>query len=313
MGFDLAGLAELVARHGRVARVVVTSTKGSTPREAGAAMLIWGDGQCGTIGGGTLEFQATDQARKALFEAPDWQRFHRTVPLGPSLGQCCGGSVGLLIETFGAAEIAVLRALAKTAQGLKRPLIGGEAPLADEGGDLTLKSGWLCEGFQTAGQALWIYGAGHVGRALVAVLPGLGFEVTWVDTEAKRFPDKILAQVTRLIASNPALVAHHAPPGAHHLILTYSHALDLELCHRLLGHSFESIGLIGSATKWARFRKRLATLGHSEAQIARITCPIGDPALGKSPEVIAVGVAAALLKETAQNTREETRIKEFAT
>ena len=86
-----------------------------------------------------------------------------------------------------------------------------------------------------------------------------------------------------------------APAEAEHLVLTYSHALDLEICHRLLGHGFRAAGLIGSATKWARFRSRLAALGHAPEQVARIRCPIGDPALGKHPQAIAVGVAAEIL------------------
>lgn len=97
-------------------------------------------------------------------------------------------------------------------------------------------------------------------------------------------------------AEMPAL-AQHAPVEAHHLVLTYSHEIDLALCHALLTRGFAGAGLIGSATKWARFRSRLQTLGHSGAEISRIACPIGDPTLGKHPQAIAVGVAAALLRE----------------
>ena len=89
----------------------------------------------------------------------------------------------------------------------------------------------------------------------------------------------------------------HAPHDAHHLILTYSHALDLALCHGLLGHGFARAGLIGSATKWARFRSRLGALGHAPAQIARIRCPIGTPGFGKHPQAIAIGVASGLLSD----------------
>jgi xanthine dehydrogenase accessory factor len=87
----------------------------------------------------------------------------------------------------------------------------------------------------------------------------------------------------------------HAPRDAHHLIVTYSHALDLDLCHAALSRGFASAGVIGSATKWARFRRRLAQLGHAPAAIDRIDCPIGDPRLGKHPQAIALGVAARLL------------------
>jgi xanthine dehydrogenase accessory factor len=145
-------------------------------------------------------------------------------------------------------------------------------------------------------RALWIWGAGHVGRALVATLAPLpDFAITWVDTAPARFPDSVPAGVTCLPAAQPARCVAHAPVVAEHLVLTYSHALDLDLCHALLCHGFAFAGLIGSATKWARFRARLAALGHTPAQIARITCPIGDPALGKHPQAIALGVGAALL------------------
>nr|MCE2749619.1 XdhC family protein [Rhodobacter sp.] len=95
--------------------------------------------------------------------------------------------------------------------------------------------------------------------------------------------------------------------GADHLVLTFSHALDLELCHRLLTHGFASLGLIGSQTKRARFRSRLRALGHSDPQIARIRCPIGDPALGKHPQAIAIGVAQDILhRQVTQAARQGT-------
>ena len=110
----------------------------------------------------------------------------------------------------------------------------------------------------------------------------------------------LLALTAALPAAEPTRLVRHAPGMADHLILTFSHALDLDLCHALLGHGFGGCGLIGSATKWARFRSRLAGLGHDPASIARIACPIGDPALGKHPQAIAVGVAAALLSSRAK-------------
>jgi xanthine dehydrogenase accessory factor len=106
-------------------------------------------------------------------------------------------------------------------------------------------------------------------------------------------------------ASDPAMLADHAPVGAEHLVLTYSHALDLELCHRLLLRGFRTCGLIGSATKWGRFRSRLKALGHSVDAVARIQCPIGDPSLGKHPQAIAVGVVAALLRAPKTAAREK--------
>jgi xanthine dehydrogenase accessory factor len=160
-----------------------------------------------------------------------------------------------------------------------------------------LCDGWMLEPVSRPARKLWIWGAGHVGRAIVETLAPLPeIEITWVDTAANRFPDTIPAKVTQVVASNPADVVAYTPGNAEHLILTYSHALDLELCHALLGHGFAACGLIGSATKWARFQSRLSALGHSGASISRIRCPIGDPTLGKHPQAIAVGVAHELLR-----------------
>jgi xanthine dehydrogenase accessory factor len=114
--------------------------------------------------------------------------------------------------------------------------------------------------------------------------------VTWCDVDASRFPAVVPEGVTMRIGMDV-----DGPKDAEHLVMTFSHALDLELCHALLGHGFARLGLIGSATKWARFRARLGALGHSAASIARIQCPIGDPSMGKHPQAIAIGVAAAFL------------------
>jgi xanthine dehydrogenase accessory factor len=151
---------------------------------------------------------------------------------------------------------------------------------------------------------LWIYGAGHVGRALVTVMAPLpDFDITWVDTHADRFP---ATDVTTLVATNPTEIVRYAGENAAHLILTYSHEIDLALCHALLSQPFESAGLIGSATKWARFKRRLAALGHDTAQISRIACPIGDPSLGKHPAKIALGVATAMIAQGSRHAKDRT-------
>ena len=169
-----------------------------------------------------------------------------------------------------------------------------------------LVQGWLVEPVAAPTRQLWIWGAGHVGRALVSVLAPLpDLAITWVDVAPDRFPLDVPPNVTMVPAADPATLADHAPTGAEHLILTFSHALDLELCHRLLRRGFRSCGLIGSATKWARFRSRLKALGHDPAAVGRIRCPIGDPALGKHPQAIAVGVAAELIRTAMTAAREK--------
>jgi len=314
--FDLGALAVALRAHGPVARVVIASVEGSSPREVGAAMLVWAAGQSGTIGGGALEFEAAARAREWLAMSPpspplpytggEGARVER-VALGPSLGQCCGGAVVLWTEVYhavpegvagviargpGAMPLAVKRSLAAARGQGVRPAPG-------------LLQGWLVEPVAEPGRQVWVWGAGHVGRALVSVLAPLpGVAVTWVDVAAERFPDAVAEGVTVVPVADPALLAEHAPLGAEHLVLTYSHALDLELCHRLLHRGFRSCGLIGSATKWARFRSRLGALGHSGEAISRIRCPIGDPALGKHPQAIAVGVVAELLRASQVAARE---------
>lgn len=298
--FDLVALQVAVARHGRVARVVIAAHDGSSPREVGAAMLVWAGGAQGTIGGGALEWQAMARARAML--AAGGARLDRE-PLGPALGQCCGGAVTLLTEVHDARSVAALEGT----QIVARPVVPAAMPLAvtrllaqaRNAGRVPVAQfvqGWMVEPVARPERHLWIWGAGHVGRALVAVLAPLpGLALTWVDTARERFPDDIPAGVTPIWAEAPQGLVPHVPKEAEHLIVTYSHALDLELCHRLLGRGFGFLGLIGSATKWARFRSRLAALGHTAAQISRITCPIGDTGLGKHPQAIAIGVAVQLL------------------
>ena len=293
MAFDLNALRAAVAAHGRVSRVVIADVQGSSPREVGAAMLVWDGGQSGTIGGGALEYQAAQQA----FTREGFSRH----PLGPELGQCCGGAVTLLTEVFDAARIAQLNGETVVTRG------PGEMPLAvkrltacarNQGVDLRprMVQGWFVEPVAQPTQPVWIWGAGHVGRALVDVLhPIPEIEITWIDTAPNRFPDAIPERVNALPASDPLRVVPHAPREAAHLILTYSHALDLSLCDALLRHGFGFAGLIGSDTKWARFTSRLRKMGHSDAQISRICCPIGQKSLGKHPQAIAVGVSAQLL------------------
>ena len=156
--------------------------------------------------------------------------------------------------------------------------------------------GWMVEPVARPTRQLWVWGAGHVGRALVEVMAPLpGLAITWVDTAPDRFPETLPDTARALPVPDPGLAVAVAPKDAEHLILTYSHALDLDLCHRLLTHGFSACGLIGSATKWARFRSRLAALGHSAPAIDRIDCPIGNPSLGKHPQAIAIGVASAFL------------------
>jgi len=324
--FDLDALAAALAAHGRVARVAIAALEGSAPREVGAAMLVWDGGQTGTIGGGALEWEARARAiallerggallerggallerggalleRGGALPERGGARLDR-VALGPGLGQCCGGAVTLWTEVY--THLPAGEVIVRSTDGRAMPLAvrrllaaargAGQMPAAQ------LVDGWMIEPVARPVRHLWVWGAGHVGRAVVAVLAPLpGLAITWVDVSADRFPADVPPGLRVLPAPDPAQATRLADLRAEHLILTYSHALDLELCHRLLLHGFARAGLIGSATKWARFRSRLAALGHGPAAIARIDCPIGDPGLGKHPQAIAIGVAARLLAQS---------------
>ncbi|MEO1537596.1 MAG: xanthine dehydrogenase accessory protein XdhC [Pseudomonadota bacterium] len=284
------------------ARVVVAATQGSVPREVGASMLVTDTGASGTIGGGALEFAAIERARQALQCGKD--RIDR-IPLGPGVGQCCGGAVTLLTEIWDGSRLASIDTVAARCL----PGVSGEMPLsvrrilADARGSGLLPAagiveGWMIEPVHQPTREIWVWGAGHVGRAIVGALAPLpGLTINWADTDSARFPSDVPSSVETLIAANPADLVTLSGSQAEHYVLTYSHPLDLELCHRILARPFRFLGLIGSQTKRARFRKRLLTLGHSQAQIDRMTCPIGDPSLGKHPQAIALGVATALLKD----------------
>jgi xanthine dehydrogenase accessory factor len=293
MSFDVETLRAAVTQHGSVARVVVTQVRGSAPREVGAAMLVWAEGQSGTIGGGRLEWDAAALAHEVLRHGT---AIVRRFTLGPDLGQCCGGAVQLLVERYDAASVPVtfphIRPL-----GPQTP-----APRLRPQMRTGVYDGWFAEVVHAANHAVWIYGAGHVGRALVACLAPLpDLAITWVDIATDRFPDDVPAGVTCLPVPDPARAVALSPRDAHHLILTHSHDIDLALCHAVLSHGFGSVGLIGSVTKRARFHSRLAGLGHPMAEIARISCPIGDPLLGRHPQAIALGVAASLISGLARD------------
>lgn len=305
MGLNLASLRSAVDTHGRVVRIVIVDHQGSTPRETGTSMLVWPTGQSGTIGGGALELQAVEHARRIT------EPTALKMPLGPALGQCCGGAVTLVLEPFRPDTLpddadSYIRPVGTTTD---KPLALRRAEKSQRSSGqavpLIWQQGWLMEPLEQPATPLWIYGAGHVGRALVDTLEGLPFDITWVDTAPKRFPDAIPDHAAPLVAANPADAVKHAPADAHHLVLTYSHALDLDLCHAILSHPHRTLGLIGSATKRRRFASRLSELGHNTAQIEGIICPIGRRDLGKTPKAIAIGVASELLTFDAVSTAQQ--------
>jgi xanthine dehydrogenase accessory factor len=310
MSFDFQKTNECIKSHGKIARVLILKTFGSAPRDEGTTMLIWDSGQFGTIGGGELEYQVTRLAKKIIIDNKGSRI--KKFSLGPDMGQCCGGAVELLIEILDETKVKFIsvddgffaRPVFKdekslNVQALIKSYRNKSVPIKT-----SFKDGWLFEPVTKEKELVWIYGAGHVGTAIANILSKLSqFSVTCIDTSQDRYPDNFPKTVEKLITKNPGHIVQYAPSETHHLILTYSHALDLEICHQLLQHNFATAGLIGSKTKWARFKKRLNELNYTFEQINRIICPIGEPSFGKSPYEIAIGVASMLLEKKEKNIK----------
>jgi xanthine dehydrogenase accessory factor len=244
--------------------ITVHATRGSVPREKGAWMAVFSKGSVGTVGGGHLEFQAIAQARLRLdgLARDPILRY----PLGPALGQCCGGEVQLRFECVDANHVGALQLR------MVRP-----------------------------GRPVALFGGGHVGHALIQVLGRLPFRVTWVDSRDGVFPEERPGNVFCEHSDPVQLAVSSLVSGSRVLIMSFSHAEDFDVVVACLVRQRQCadlpyVGLIGSSTKWATFRHRLEARGFTPAELAHITCPIGIPGLsGKEPEVIAVAVAAQLL------------------
>ena len=259
--------------------VRVDASEGSVPRDAGAWMAVFEGTLVGTIGGGHLEFDALAQAQVMLKSgvangianglANGTAQTVRSA-LGPSLGQCCGGVVHLRFEYVGVQDIAALR--------------------------LTLQPTLL---------PLALFGGGHVGHALVQVLATLPFAVTWIDSRDGVFPQSVPVGVACEHSEPVQSAVRSLAPQSRVLIMSFSHAEDLDVLSACLQRQREHadlpyIGLIGSKTKWATFRHRLEARGFTPDELAHVTSPIGVPGIaGKEPEVIAVAVAAQLLRVAA--------------
>jgi xanthine dehydrogenase accessory factor len=257
-------------RTARQAGVLVTlaAVRGHAPREAGAKMVVAGDRAWGTIGGGNLEAVAVARARELIAAgtvAPELV----TVPLSDKARaeygvQCCGGEVTVLLEPL--------------------PVV----------------------------PAVAIFGLGHVGLELARILARHDLELHLVDSrDAQTVPERldVLSDAVAGVHVHhvpvlPELVLAELPAGTHVLIMTHDHAEDAALCDAALRTpGLGSIGLIGSAGKWARFRRRLAEVGHPDEVVARVTTPIGLPDIsGKEPATIAVSVAADLLRRFERRT-----------
>lgn len=312
--------------HGPQVLVTVVMAKGSVPRDPGARMWVGPTQVTDTIGGGNLEWQAIARARQWLatrstagpVEDPERLRGREAVcvsgrrevvryPLGPRLGQCCGGAVWLMFEWLDAQDKPwceeLHKAFGNDAQIRRRfDFSAGVLQLTVNSQDVFApyapgKSRFY-DTVHTAANTVVVCGAGHVGQAIVRLLGDLPFNVIWLDPREGEFPDVIPLNVHRLVGD--AHDVANLPDDAFWLVLTHNHALDLQLIEAVLQHRrTRFLGMIGSQTKLASFRTRLSRQFSSQ-EVARLHCPIGGLAVrSKEPAVIAISVVAQLLELSA--------------
>ncbi len=301
MTFNLEEIENHVSVHKEIIRVLIVSTKGSTPRETGTRMLVWDKGQQGTIGGGALEYKILNICRNRLADGN--QNPHIiSQPLGPGLGQCCGGHIKFVLEYFNKDLLKSIKEKNLNQSVYSRPIEKGAGTketykYTQSEGLSVITKGWLSETLIEKKKQLWIFGSGHVGTAIVGLVSNLpSIEITWIDFHEERFPKQIPEGVNKIVAPNPEQLTKYAPQDGLFLVLTHSHDLDLKIMEGLLRKDFSYLGLIGSKTKWSRFQQRLVSLGLSQESLDKVKCPIGDRELGKHPWQIAIGVSTELLK-----------------
>jgi xanthine dehydrogenase accessory factor len=325
--------------------VTVAAAKGSVPRAPGTKMIVTANRLIGTIGGGHLEWKATEIARR-LLDGNDVEPLQR-FPLGASLGQCCGGMVQLLFEPITTAtswldvlgstrqaqdEACVIVTRARSAatadklivtpvayagtlgeSALDQAAIEAARGLLREDGTTRLAeiAGVTCmlDPLRPCDWQIVLFGAGHVGQALVRALAELPCRITWVDSRDALFPANVPAHTTCVATDTPEAEVDAAPAGAYFLVMTHSHPLDQALTERILQRSdFAYFGLIGSASKRSQFERRLRARGIAPEQLAAMTCPIGVPGINdKRPAAIAIAVAAELVQRYEANQQRATQ------
>lgn len=294
-------LREIATRE-PAALISLLACEGSAPRDAGTRMLVTAHGINGTIGGGQLEFRAVEQARAILDLPPGAWRI-QDYPLGPLLGQCCGGRVRLLVEhvdphLLGWLDDARAEQVLVTTLHVDRierqvHADAMPAPLSARG-DRPQSGARFVERLGVR-RPVYLFGAGHVGQAIVRHGAALPLCFAWFDT---RPPFGAIDGVTPIADAAVEHCIADAPEEAALLIMTHDHGLDYRLTAAALQRApFAFVGLIGSATKRARFLARLTKDGVGTSAQARLTCPIGLPGVvGKEPDVIAIAVLAQLLR-----------------
>jgi len=264
----------------KVILIKIIDAKGSVPRNKNVTMVISDEHQFGTIGGGELEYRVTNESRELLNDSNCCEKIIE-FPLGPSLGQCCGGYIKIKLNKFNSGKNLL-----------------NKHDLKDE--------------VLSRNKNLYIFGAGHVASALMTKLEETGFNIFVIDSR-EQFLSKIkIDYINTILAKEPDIIIKNAAPRSFYLVMTHSHQIDLSICSTLLKvNNFSFLGLIGSKTKRMRFNKRLKEIGYSKELIDKIECPIGiDGITGKEPNIIAISIIARLLQyKSLLNNEEKKYIK----
>jgi xanthine dehydrogenase accessory factor len=305
-----ARIRETIERHGKAGLLSVVGAAGSVPRETGARIVLQPDGGFyGTIGGGRLEYEAIAAARAAL-SAGRGAALFRDWPLGPNLGQCCGGAVKTLTETFDTTDMPTVRRLEEAEKAgaftadsridgdgrVARRIAGASGKHLDEA-PRAFDTKHFQEHFGESTTPVLLFGAGHVGRAVVLALAPLPFSVRWIDSRPDQFPQYVPQNVVTICTDAVERELAEAPRDAMIVVMTHSHPLDFDITLAALRRrSFDFVGLIGSETKRARFMSFAQQMGLPDVDLERLICPIGITEIkGKEPAVIAAALAAQLL------------------
>ena len=256
-------LTTAVKKNGPCVLVSIVATKGSTPRDIDAWMIVTENGFHGSIGGGTVEWRVMAEAQAMLQSGR--KKLIRDYVLGPDLGQCCGGRMQVDLETYSVGELPNIEMLANETAPRQK--------------------------------TIYIFGAGHVGRALVLALAPLPYAVKWIDPRPDAFPVAVPANVTLFGLDDPVSIMNDIEDNGFIYVMTHSHALDFEIVDAALRKQSLHVGVIGSSTKRARFEKRLMEAGLNENRIAQLICPIGVAGINsKHPAAIAASVVAQILQ-----------------
>ena len=244
-----------------IVRVVLTRVRGSSPREAGTEMFVSPESLFGTIGGGQLEHIVITQARSMLAEGTLSSRLD--LPLGPEIGQCCGGRVELSLARMRRAE---------------RNAAVSRLQAADD-----------------ALPHVYVMGAGHVGRAIANLLQHAPVHCVLVDMRKEELA-QCQARVDMRLRAIPEVEIYNAPAGSAFIVLTHDHALDFLIVSAALARDdLAQVGMIGSDTKRATFEHQYVREGGDRDRLSKLTCPIGRKIADKRPEVIAATVAADII------------------